>query len=153
MQIDKVKLISEITEAFKSVELENGIGLSEADAIDSYSDIQFKKECRENDEKHDWSLISSDVLNKYNCSLSFFDAKGLQFHLPAFMIAEIDGKYNFGMSFPFTNLSTYTKSRFEILSSRQRHAIKLFLEYILEEPNYKYEESEIKNALEHYWSE
>ena len=46
MAIDKIYLISKISEAFKDVTLEDGIGLSEANAIDDYKDEQFRMECK-----------------------------------------------------------------------------------------------------------
>ena len=152
MLISTDKLISEISEAFKGVELENGIGLSEADAIDSYSDMEFRAQCRQNDEKFNWNAIPSSALNKYNCGLYFFDAKGMRFHLPAFMIANINGEYIFDMVFILTHLSDYSKSQFELLSKKQREAITLFLQQLLEEPNYDFEKPQITRAIEDYWT-
>ena len=88
MPADKIKLISEIKEAFKNVLLDGGIGLSEADAIDGYRDETLKAACRAKDEKLDWNSIPSCELNNYYTSLNFFDAKGMRFHLPAFMISD-----------------------------------------------------------------
>ena len=152
MAIDKIYLISKISEAFKDVTLEDGIGLSEANAIDDYKDEQFRMECKKKDEKFNWNAISSALLNEFYCSLSFFDAKGMRFHLPAFMIAEIKDEYKFGLSFPFTMLSDYSKSQFALLSKNQRSVVKLFLEYLLEHPNYEFEKPDIEKAIENYWS-
>jgi len=52
MTPDKLFLISEINEAFKDVELDGGIGLSEANAIDDYKDEVFRSACKSKDEKH-----------------------------------------------------------------------------------------------------
>ncbi len=152
MPVDKVKLISTIHEAFKDVVLGNGIGLSEADAIDSYSDMEFRLECRQKDEKYHWTEISSEALNTYNCSLNYFDAEGMRFHLPAFLIADIKGDYRFGMSFTLTHLSEYSKSQFELLNKHQRRAVKMYLDYMLEQPNYLSERSTIVSAIDNYWS-
>ncbi len=152
MEKDKLFLISAINEAFKNIELDGGIGLSEANAIDDYKDQQFRDECKKNDEKQNWNTIPSSALNKYNCSLSFFDAKGMKFHLPAFMISEIKGEYRFGMSFALTNLSDYSKSQFILLTQKQRETVKLFLEYLSEHPEYVFEKPEIKTAIENYWA-
>ncbi len=152
MPINKEKLISEINEVFKDVALEDGIGLSEADAIDSYSDIKFRAECRQNDEKHNWNSIPSNVLNKYNNSLSFFDAKGMRFHLQAFMIADLNGEYNFGMAFTLTHLSEYRTSQFELLSKKQREVLVLFLQHMLDDQNYDFEKPEIIRAIENFWT-
>lgn len=152
MAKDIKSLIFEISEAFKDVELDGGIGLSEADALDDYKDERFREECKKKDEKFRWNAVPSSVLNQFHCSLSFFDAKGMKFHLPAFMIAEIKGEYRFGPVFALTNLSDYSKSQFVLLSGKQREAVKLFLEYLLENPDYEFEKSDIKTAVENYWS-
>ena len=152
MAKDKLFLITEISAAFKAVELDGGIGLSEANAIDEYKDEQFRKQCKLNDEKHQWNAIPFSLLNKYNCSLSYFDAKGMRFHLPAFMIADIKGEYEFGMAFTLTHLSDYSKSQFALLSQKQKEVVKLFLEYLLLQPDYEFEKTSIQNAIANYWS-
>lgn len=152
MEKDKKFIISKINEAFKDVELNGGIGLSEADAIDDYKDAKFRDECKINDEKYCWNAIPSAVLNQFNCSLNFFDAKGMKFHLPAFMIADINDEYKFGIVFTLTNLSDYSKSQFVLLTTKQREAVKLFLDFFLVNPNYEFEKPEIKTAIESYWS-
>ena len=152
MPIDRNKLIFEISEAFKNVELDGGIGLSEANAIDDYRDEHYRGKCRQNDEKQSWNSITSAALNQYNCCLSYFDAKGMTFHLPAFIIADIKGEYRFGMAFVLTNPSDYNMSRFILLTEKQRAAVKLFLEYLLENPEYKFDQPDIKTAIENYWS-
>lgn len=149
---DKAILIKQITEAFKDVLLDGGIGLSEADAIDAYKEESFKEKCRKQDEKHNWQAISTDALNNYYCSLSFFDAKGMRFHLPAFMIGEIKEEYRFGMAFSLTHLSDYTKSQFVLFNKEQRNAVKSFLEYLSVHPNYEFERPIIQSAIQTYWS-
>lgn len=149
---NQIHLISAITSVFKDVKLEEGISLSEANAIDDYKDKQFREECRKNDEKDRWDTIPSSVLNENYTSLSFFDAKGMRFHLPAFMIAEIKGEYRFGMSFVLTHLSDYKRSQFKALSKEQREVVRSFLEYLSEQPDYEFEKPEIKTAIETYWS-
>ena len=149
---NKIHLISLITSAFKDVKLENGIGLSEANAIDDYKDKPFRDQCRSNDEKDHWDAIPSSALNENYTSLSFFDNKGMRFHLPAFMIAEIKGEYRFGMSFALTHLSDHTRSQFILLSKTQREVVRTFLEYLSEQPDYDFEKPMIKAAIESYWS-
>jgi hypothetical protein len=145
-------LIFRIREAFKGVLLDGGIGLSEAEAIDDYKDEAFKKAGREKDEKQDWEKIPSAELNEYHCSLSFFDAKGMRFHLPAFLIADLKQEYRFGMAFALTHLSDYTKAQFSLLTHPQRQAVRCFLEYLLVDPDHEYERPAIRAALENYWT-
>lgn len=80
------KLVQQIEKAFAGVTLEDGVGLFESQALD---DRLMPEQCamiRANDEKHDWHKIT--VLDLYRCTtcLSFFDAKGMRFHLPQIML-------------------------------------------------------------------
>ena len=144
-------LIQKITGAFRDVKLEEGIGLSEADAIDNYETDDVKASCRQRDEKENWSFITSADLNKYHSALSFFDAKGMRFHLPAFMIAELKGEFFFGMAFALTHLSDYSKAQFAALNEEQRKAVREFLCWLDTNRDYEYNKPHIESALKDYW--
>ncbi len=47
----------------------------------------------------------------------------MRFHLPAYLIADLQGAYNFGMAFCLTHLNDYTISQFALLSDAQRCAV------------------------------
>jgi len=145
-------LITEITDAFKNVELDGGIGLSEADALDSYRDDKFVAECRKKDEKYRWQLIHFNELNKYHNGLSYFDAKGMRFHLPAFMIAIIKKEYRFDIPYALTDISGNSNHVFALFSEKQKQAVKLFLEYLLENKDYEFDKPNIQTVIENYWS-
>jgi hypothetical protein len=57
--------------------------VSQAQAIDDYEDEATCGRHLQDDEKEDWSRIPIEGLNRCNSSLSFFDAEGMRFHLPA----------------------------------------------------------------------
>ena len=78
---------TQIQDAFTDVVLGEGVGLWQAQGIDDYKSLAECLILRERDEKLDWSKISAKDLNMCNSSLSFFDAQGMHFHLPAFLIA------------------------------------------------------------------
>lgn len=145
-------LISEITAAFENVELNGGIGLSEADAMDSYKDDKFLAECRIKDEKHSWQLIPFHELNMHHNGLSFFDAKSMRFHLPAFMIAIIRQEYRFDIPYALTDVSGNSNHLFALFSEKQKHAVKLFLENLLENIQYEFDQPNIEKVIENYWS-
>jgi hypothetical protein len=44
-------------------------------------------------------------LNRCNSSLSFFDAQGMLFHLPAFLLASLNGDYLHDLTFRLIHLS------------------------------------------------
>ncbi len=145
------ELIQLITKTFEGVNLKEGIGLSQAGAIDDYETDEVNAACREKDEKENWIRISSADLNKYYSSLSFFDAKGMRFHLPAYMIAELKGEYFFGMAFALTHLSDYPKTQFAELNLKQRQAVREFLFWLSANEDYDYNKPHIERALRDYW--
>ena len=145
------KLIPEIQEAFSGVVLGDGVGLREAQGIDDYDTKEVCAGYRERDEKEDWSKISSKDLNACHSSLSFFDSLGLRFHLPAYMITELRGEYDYGMLFCFTYLKEHCRKRFDFLSPIQRGVVRKFLVFLLDHPDYEFDREDIERALRIYW--
>jgi hypothetical protein len=147
------EIIKVITKAFETVELGNGVGLFQAQAIDDYKSEAEQQKVRLSDEKQDWRLISIADLNKCNSSLSFFDAEGMRFHLPAFLIAELKGEYNFGLEFCLTHMSEYSQSQFSLLNLEQREATREVLNYMFNLEPESFFSIDIVNALLGFWSE
>lgn len=143
-----------VRSAFNGVKLGNGIGLREADAIDDYASKEVREQKRQEDEKNDWSKITVDDLNQFHCSLAFFDADGMRFHMPAFMVAEIDSHLELPSSlFYLTDLSDYRKAQFQSLTQAQRAAVRQFLLWCIDQAEYEYERPEIETSLNEYWTE
>lgn len=88
------ELIDLVRRAFAGVELDDGIGLRESDGIDDYAGLEELARLRTTDEKHDWQKIPADELNYCNAAPSFLDAKGMRFHTPAFLVAELRGEFD-----------------------------------------------------------
>lgn len=88
--MNKNHLIKQIKKAFKGVKLEDGVGLWESQGLDDYLTVQECKKLRRKDEKEDWNKIP--LIDLYTCSssLSFFDAKGMRFHMPIFLLFALD---------------------------------------------------------------
>ena len=150
---DMQALVALIRDAFASVILEDGIGLREAQGIDGYADELTCADYRARDEKLDWGRISIDELNACYSSLSFFDAKGMRFHLPAFLIAELSGEYHQDMSLQLAYLNDYTITQYSLLSPAQRAAVRAYLQFVLHDPRYAFSHPQIKPALDEYWTD
>lgn len=118
---------SAIESAFSGVRLGNGVGLTEAQGLDDYADEATRAAYRAADEKEDWRRISADQLNKCNSSLSFFDDEGMRFHLPAYLVADLDGDYKFGLAYALTQTPILSE-QFRLLSKEQRAAVRRYLE-------------------------
>ncbi len=143
-------LCDKIREAFAGVTLGNGIGLQQAQGIDDYEDEAACASYRASDEKEEWSRIPVSELNRCNSSLSFFDAEGMRFHLPAYLIADLQGTYDFGMAHCLTQSHHY-EAYFGLLSNAQRNVVREYLLHVSKEPDYEFDRPHIIRALEEYW--
>lgn len=144
-----------IRDAFSGVTLEDGIGLLQGQEIDDYADIKTQLAARDHDEKQDWTRIPVDRLNAAHSSLCFFDPKGMRFHLPAYLIADLTGKLEQGIFFHLTYTGDNARSAFSAFTADQRHAVHQFLLVhlaTLDEPNYEFQHSSVEQAIAEYWS-
>jgi hypothetical protein len=142
-----------IRTAFTGVVLGDGVGLRQAQALDDYADFRTVESCRAQDHKDDWAAISAEDLDYCYSSLSFFDPEGMRFHLPAFLIADLEGKLKTAdVLFHLTFVRNGAEPRFDILSSDQRNAVREFLLLRLSDPDAGFEHPRIKTALRDYWS-
>ena len=146
------RIIERIAGAFSGVTLGDGVGLRQAQGLDDYENEATCAAYRETDEKEDWRKITSADLNRCNSSLSFFDPTGMKFHLPAYMTAELRGEYDFGMAFSLTQVGDY-EYYYSALDSMQRQAVRQFLLFLLDDPEYVFDSPHIERALADYWTE
>jgi hypothetical protein len=142
------RLIDLVDEAFDGVLLENGIGLREADGLDDYAQPDRLKKLREQDEKLDWRKITPELLGYCNAAPSFLDAKGLRFHTPAFIIAELRGQaeVNFVDRFIYNHFVSAPEF-IKLLTSKQREAIIACIDFYSSEYSYDYNPTEIEKAV------
>jgi len=159
-------LIKQIYKSFKDVKLEDGVGLWEGQGLDDYCTVEECRKLRERDEKDDWSRIS--VLDLYKCSssLSFFDAKGMRFHLPQFLLFDLDvfekeedelhkrGKLETSFCpdvyFHLTHQleEDYSMKRFSALNNEQVQCVISYLNYQIQEKEEYYKEFGVKSQKE-----
>ncbi len=133
--------IQRIEAAFDGVALGDGLGLREADAIDSYaSDAELAAQ-RKLDEKNDRRKIPAPSLSDYYCAPAFFDARGFHFHLPAFLIASLEGKCDFKLLDYLGEKEARNAGWIGLLDEVQAEAIISVLELLKDYPEY-YGESE-----------
>lgn len=139
----KSELIIEIRTAFKNIKLEDGVGLWEAQGLDDYAGENEILKLKIKDERNDWDNIPYEDLAYGQSSLSFFDAKGMRFCLPKFLIFDILSDEIFeekgfnSTDVLFTlgyNLNDeYQKFRFSLFDNQQIETIIHYLEYKVEE--------------------
>lgn len=156
----KEQVIQLIHQAFEQVKLEDGVSLHETIKIDNYGMTNAALESQiKADERNNWKkLIDDPELIEVNGigGLSFYDAKGLRFHLPAYLcliINQPDLDIADNLMFQLTHLEAYNRERFSILSAEQRKAVKVFLTYVRNNTGLTFEFyfKEIEAALQDYW--
>lgn len=149
----KESLRLQIEESFNRVQLDDGIGLFEAQGIDDYETKEKCAEYRKKDEKENWRVLNYKHLDSCHSSLSFFDPKGMRFHLPAYLLQALDGPSEFvDIIFHLTDLNEYKMNQFSALNQPQRISVRNFLEWAEKEKRFEFERSEITEALEAFWS-
>lgn len=139
-----------IRKAFAGVALGDGIGLHEAQAIDDYKSDAVRAARRAKDERLDWAALDADDLDRLHSSLAFFDAEGMRFHLPAYMLAELEGRYGFDLALTIA-YSASGDERYTLLNEAQKAAVRDFLRFVQGEPEYSSSRESIQLALTNYW--
>src|SRR5688572_15704193 len=130
---DNAQLVIErIERAFLGVRLDDGVSLREADVIDNYGSEAERKKARDQDELEDWQRIPEDLISHHYWCLSFFDAKGMRFHLPAYMrFALRHYKDSASASIDSTIYTLgYDDDRYSLLTPPQRVAVRQFLKFM-----------------------
>ena len=150
MTADEQRVAGLVREAFVGVTLGAGVGLLQGQGLDDYADENTLAEYRVKDEKDDWSAIPASQLNCCQSSLSFFDSEGMRFHLPAYLIADLEGTLDQDILFHLTYFEYEGMSRFHELNGQQREAVRQFL--ILRLADSDFERSMIEKALAEYWT-
>ena len=113
--------------AFAGITLGEGVGLMQAQGLDDYADSRTLATYRARDENRDWSAIPVGDLDNCNSSLSFFDAEGMRFHLPAYLVADLEGKLQAtDVLFHLVYLADNAETRFDKFSPAQRDAVREF---------------------------
>ena len=143
-------VVAQIEDAFANTKLGNGIGLFEANGLDDYASDEELRRLRASDEKSDWQRISVADLAKCYCSPAFFDPQGFVFHLPAFLIAELNDKHFYGFIDRLYAIEEHPEGWRALLTSEQRDAIIATLELVREHPDYQHEMDDIDASLERY---
>lgn len=153
MAAEKRRVLVLVRSAFQGVSLGEGVGLLQGQGLDDYADERTLASYRAKDEKHDWSAIPVADLDQCCSSLSFFDADGMRFHLPAYLVADLEGSLQTAdVVYHLVHNVPCGESRFETLSPAQREAVRAFLLLRLSDALRALEHPMIQAALRDYWT-
>lgn len=85
------ELIAEIEAAFDGVARDDGTTLHEAIAIDDWKSLEEQLAARGLDTELRWQEVPQKDILECASALSFLDAKGFRYYLPAFMVCGLRG--------------------------------------------------------------
>lgn len=152
MTDEEERVLNLVRAAFRHVVLGDGVGLWQGQGLDDYADARTLERYRAQDETSDWSALPAEQLDRCYSSLSFFDAEGMRFHLPAYLSADLQGALRTAdVLFILTCFEYLGTSRFDNLSVAQRNAVREFLLLRLSDSSYEFSHLRIECALRDYW--
>jgi hypothetical protein len=79
-----------VAAAFAAVRLGDGVSLHETVVIDDGGDAAERQAARRRDPEERWQEVTAATLARVPSALSFLDARGLRFYLPAYMTASLE---------------------------------------------------------------
>lgn len=118
------------------MELDGGVGLWEAQGLDDYASQEELKDLRSKDEKRDWRKIPVEHLNRCQAAPWFMDARGFVFHLPAFLVAELNDQHGYGFIDGLYCSPESPPGWSDLLTSQQKNALVAALRLVLAHPDY-----------------
>lgn len=135
--MDGQQLIAEIQEAFKDVELKDGIGINEADKIEVGDRDAFIQKGRNLDRMwwKSWMDIEDKYIASYSSVMDFMDAEGLRWALPAYMIYIInhykEGSFSVDTTIYMLEEGALGSDKHDVYTMEQKRVIAQFLQYML----------------------
>lgn len=141
-------VVSKLTAAFTATTLDDGLGLWESKGLDDYASPQELKELRWKDEKRDWRNVPIEHINRCNAAPWFMDARGFVFHLPAFLIAELNDQHGYGFIDRLYYLPESPLGWSDLLNADQKNAVCAALQFIAAHPEYHRHASAIMTKID-----
>lgn len=162
MYTQKDFVLRMIREAFDGVELGDGVSMHETQVLDDYGINKERKDARAKDPPTDWRvLLQNEDFKKIMSAgwggMSFLDAEGFRFHLPAAMTLAIEqpGLELVGsLIFHLTQTDAYGVKKYSALDRVQKRCVKHVLKFLRHNSGGCLTDAyhnDIDNALEAYW--
>lgn len=135
--MDKEQLIAEIETAFKDVSLEDGIGINEADNIETGERDSVINVARNQDRSwwNGWTDIEDKYLASYSSVMDFMDAKGIRWVLPAYMIYIVkhykEGSFSIDSTIYTLEEGAMGSDQLDLYTTEQKKVIAEFLQFMI----------------------
>jgi hypothetical protein len=155
--IEKEQLIQEIENAFKDVEIKDGIGIYEADEIYVGSSPKLIQKGKNKDRLwwRSWTQIADKYIASYSSVMDLMDAQGIKWALPAYMIYIVnfykEGSLSVDSTIYTLEEGALGKDGADLFTPEQKRAIAHFLSYVLTLGEEWVDVESAQNALDATW--
>jgi len=157
--MDATQLIDEIQTAFKDVILKDGIGINQADRIETRQrDILIQKG-RNLDRMwwDSWTDIDDKYIASYSSVMDYMDSKGLQWVMPAYLIYIIkhykEGSFSVDSTIYTLEAGALGVDKLDLYTDEQKRVMAKFLVFMVEVGEEWVDVESAKNALDGVWGE
>lgn len=155
--MDAEKLIQQIESAFEGVLLEEGIGINEADRIETEERDVLIQKGRNLDRLwwKSWHEIEDKYIASYPSAMDFMDSQGLKWVLPAYLIYSIrhykKGSFSVDSTLYTLEAGALGRDGIDLYSVEQKRVIAHFLEYMVGVGDRWVDVGAASRALQHCW--
>jgi hypothetical protein len=147
------EVIADIRNAFKGVHRNTGHTIEEAELMDGGKETAGQlAEARARAKDREWSEVPPHVIETHFTGLSFLDADGLRYYLPAFMIWSLQNLLSDSPTVDFTIYKLLYDYR-EVFTQEQCRAICRFLRFMADHSDGQADETAATDALAAFWGE
>ena len=151
------QLIEEIHTAFEDVELKDGIGINQADRIETRQRDVLIQKGRNLDRMwwDSWRDIEDKYLSSYSDVMYNMDSQGIKWALPAYMIYIIkhykEGSFSVDSTIYVLEAGGLGVDKVDLYTDEQKRVIATFLQFMVEAGEKWVDVESAQNALNSVW--
>ena len=157
--INQDQLIQDIAAAFKDVILKDGIGINQADRIETRQRDVLIQKGRNLDRMwwNAWTDIDDKYMASYSSVMDYMDSQGLQWVMPAYMTYIVkhykEGSFSVDSTIYTLESGALGVDGLDLYTEEQKRVMAKFLQFMLEVGEEWVDVESAQNALDRVWGE
>jgi len=154
-----IELSEEIKTAFEGVLLKDGIGINQADRIESRQRDVLIQKGRNLDRMWwtEWTDIQDKYVSSYSDVMYYMDSAGIKWTLPAYMTYIVnhykEGSFSIDSTIYVLEAGGLGVDKVDLYTDAQRKVIAKFLQFMVEVGEAYVDVESAQNALDKVWGE
>jgi len=157
--MDTIQLCEEIKMAFEGVLLKDGIGINQADRIETRQRDVLIQKGRNLDRMWwtEWTDIQDKYISSYSDVMYYMDSAGIKWVLPAYMTYIVnhykEGSFSIDSTIYVLEAGGLGVDKVDLYTNAQRKVIAKFLAFMVEVGETYVDAESAQNALDKVWGE